>query len=163
VLGLALARMSMLFTLPCRHGRALSRYIENVGHSPLALRVTSASTTEASTGRISPHLPPFMFYECYYRLSSLLLQSLAHAAYITGVPKIRRGRPVQSGIAASGWAVSTRVGGSACLNKQGERWTCGVRRVDDLIKLSIPKLTFPPRQKRGPPLPHRGALRSDGR
>jgi endonuclease YncB( thermonuclease family) len=65
----------------------------------------------------------------------LLLPSLAHAADITGVPKIREGDQVQIGNSR------IRLGGidapsvdQLCLNNNGERWTCGVAARDELIK-----------------------------
>ena len=65
----------------------------------------------------------------------LALPSLAHAADITGVPKIREGDQVQIG------TTRIRLGGidapstdQLCLNTKGERWTCGVAARDELIK-----------------------------
>jgi endonuclease YncB( thermonuclease family) len=67
--------------------------------------------------------------------ASLLLPSLAQAADITGVPKIREGDQIQIG------ASRIRLGGidapsvdQLCLNHTGERWTCGVAARDELIK-----------------------------
>ena len=61
--------------------------------------------------------------------------ALAHAADITGVPKIREGDHVQIG------SSRIRLGGidapsrrSALPQQQGERWTCGVAARDELIK-----------------------------
>ncbi|WP_245313149.1 thermonuclease family protein, partial [Bradyrhizobium macuxiense] len=63
------------------------------------------------------------------------LPTLAFAADITGVPKIRDGDQVQIG------SVHIRLGGidapstdQLCLNTKGERWTCGVAARDALIK-----------------------------
>lgn len=71
-------------------------------------------------------------------LTALLLLSLptlARAADITGVPKIRHGDQVQIG------NVRIRLGGidapssdQLCLNTKGERWTCGIAARDELIK-----------------------------
>ena len=65
----------------------------------------------------------------------LALPSLAHAAEISGVPKIRQGDVVQIGNSR------IRLGGidapstdQLCLNTKGERWTCGVAARDALIK-----------------------------
>ena len=65
----------------------------------------------------------------------LALPSLAIAADISGVPKIREGDQVQIGSAR------IRLGGidapstdQLCLNTKGERWTCGAAARDELIK-----------------------------
>ncbi|WGS21040.1 MULTISPECIES: thermonuclease family protein [unclassified Bradyrhizobium] len=65
----------------------------------------------------------------------LSLPTLAHAADITGVPKIRDGDQVMIG------SVRIRLGGidapstdQLCLNTKGERWTCGVAARDALVK-----------------------------
>jgi len=65
----------------------------------------------------------------------LALPQLAHAAEITGVPRIRDGDQVQIG------TTRIRLGGidapstdQLCLNTKGERWTCGVAARDELIK-----------------------------
>jgi len=65
----------------------------------------------------------------------LALPTLAHAADITGVPKIRQGDIVQIGNSR------IRLGGidapstdQLCLNTKGDRWTCGVAARDALIK-----------------------------
>jgi len=65
----------------------------------------------------------------------LALPSLAHAADIAGVPKIREGDQVTIG------SNRVRLGGidapstdQLCLNPKGERWTCGVAARDELIK-----------------------------
>jgi endonuclease YncB( thermonuclease family) len=65
----------------------------------------------------------------------LALSSLAHAADISGVPKIREGDQVMIG------STRIRLGGidapstdQLCLNPKGERWTCGVAARDALIK-----------------------------
>jgi endonuclease YncB( thermonuclease family) len=64
-----------------------------------------------------------------------LLPSLAQAADITGVPRIREADSVQIG------ATRIRLGGvdapavdQLCLNNAGERWTCGIAARDELIK-----------------------------
>ena len=68
-------------------------------------------------------------------LLGLLLPSFAHAADITGVPKIREADALQIG------ASRIRLGGidapsvdQLCINNSGERWTCGVAARDELIK-----------------------------
>lgn len=65
----------------------------------------------------------------------LLLPAVAHAADISGVPKIREGDHVLIG------NTRIRLGGidapsvdQLCLNTNGERWTCGVAARDELIK-----------------------------
>ena len=65
----------------------------------------------------------------------VLLPQLAHAADITGVPKIREGDQVQIGnsrIRLSG--IDAPSVDQLCLNTNGERWTCGVAARDELIK-----------------------------
>ena len=64
-----------------------------------------------------------------------LLPAVAEAADVTGVPKIREGDSIQIG------STRIRLGGidapsvdQLCLNKTGERWTCGVAARDELIK-----------------------------
>jgi endonuclease YncB( thermonuclease family) len=68
-------------------------------------------------------------------LALMLPPSLAFAADITGVPKIREGDSIAIG------ATRIRLGGidapstdQLCLNTKGERWTCGVAARDELIK-----------------------------
>jgi len=65
----------------------------------------------------------------------LALPSLAIAADISGVPKIREGDQILIGSAR------IRLGGidapstdQLCLNNHGERWTCGAAARDELIK-----------------------------
>jgi endonuclease YncB( thermonuclease family) len=65
----------------------------------------------------------------------LLSTTLAQAAGISGVPKIREGDQVLIG------TTRVRLGGidapstdQLCLNTHGERWTCGVAARDELIK-----------------------------
>jgi endonuclease YncB( thermonuclease family) len=65
----------------------------------------------------------------------VLLPQLAHAADITGVPKIREGDQVQIGnsrIRLSG--IDAPSVDQLCLNNTAERWTCGVAARDELIK-----------------------------
>jgi len=64
-----------------------------------------------------------------------LLPTMARAADITGVPKIREGDQIQIG------STHIRLGGidapsvdQLCLNTTGERWTCGIAARDELIK-----------------------------
>jgi endonuclease YncB( thermonuclease family) len=68
-------------------------------------------------------------------LPLLLLPTLAQAADITGVPKIREADQIQIG------TTRIRLGGidapstdQLCLNTSGERWTCGVAAREALIK-----------------------------
>ena len=65
----------------------------------------------------------------------LALPSLAIAADISGVPKIREGDQILIG------STRIRLGGidapstdQLCLNNNGERWTCGAAARDELIK-----------------------------
>ena len=76
-----------------------------------------------------------MFKRFLVAITLLLLPSLAAAADITGVPKIRAGDQVQIG------NNRIRLGGidapqidQLCLNTKGERWTCGIAARDELIK-----------------------------
>jgi endonuclease YncB( thermonuclease family) len=65
----------------------------------------------------------------------LLLPSIAQAADITGVPKIRDGDQIQIGtsrIRLDG--IDAPSVDQLCLNNTGERWTCGVAARDELIK-----------------------------
>lgn len=64
-----------------------------------------------------------------------LLPTLASAADITGVPKIRQADLIQIG------TTRIRLGGidapstdQLCLNNKSERWTCGIAARDELIK-----------------------------
>src|SRR5262245_15409672 len=68
-------------------------------------------------------------------LSQLALPSLAEAADISGMAKVRAGDSVVIG------NTRIRLGGidapavdQLCLNTKGERWTCGVAARDELIK-----------------------------
>jgi endonuclease YncB( thermonuclease family) len=74
--------------------------------------------------------PKFLF-----ALLIFLVPSVAGAADITGVPKIREGDQILMG------NIRIRLGGidapsadQLCLNTKGERWTCGVAARDELIK-----------------------------
>jgi endonuclease YncB( thermonuclease family) len=74
--------------------------------------------------------PKFLF-----ALLIFLVPSVAGAADITGVPKIREGDQILMG------NTRIRLGGidapsadQLCLNTKGERWTCGVAARDELIK-----------------------------
>ena len=65
----------------------------------------------------------------------LLLSSIAQAADVTGVPKIRDGDQIQIGnsrIRLDG--IDAPSADQLCLNNTGERWTCGVAARDELIK-----------------------------
>ena len=76
-----------------------------------------------------------MLHKFLFAIFIFLLPTLADAADITGVPKIREGDQIQIG------NTRIRLGGidapsvdQLCLNTQGERWTCGVAARDELIK-----------------------------
>jgi len=65
----------------------------------------------------------------------LLAPSLAYAADVSGVPKIREADLVQIGnsrIRLSG--IDAPSADQLCLNTNGERWTCGIAARDELIK-----------------------------
>jgi endonuclease YncB( thermonuclease family) len=65
----------------------------------------------------------------------LLAPSLAYAADVSGVPKIREADLVQIGnsrIRLSG--IDAPSADQLCLNTKGERWTCGVAARDELIR-----------------------------
>ncbi|MBC7577715.1 MAG: thermonuclease family protein [Tardiphaga sp.] len=68
-------------------------------------------------------------------LALLLLPTLAHAADVTGVPRIRDGDQMAFG------STRIRLAGidapsldQLCLNATGERWSCGVAAHDALVK-----------------------------
>jgi endonuclease YncB( thermonuclease family) len=68
-------------------------------------------------------------------LSLVVLPAIAHAADISGVPKIHEGDQVTIGsskIRLSG--VDAPSVDQLCLDTKGERWTCGVAARDELIK-----------------------------
>jgi endonuclease YncB( thermonuclease family) len=68
-------------------------------------------------------------------LPAIILPALAHAADISGVPKIHEGDQVTIGsskIRLSG--VDAPSVDQLCLDTKGERWTCGVAARDELIK-----------------------------
>jgi endonuclease YncB( thermonuclease family) len=76
-----------------------------------------------------------MFIRYLPALLLMLLPSLAQAADIVGIPRIREADAIQIG------ATRIRLGGidapsrdQLCLNTKGERWTCGVAARDELIK-----------------------------
>src|SRR5450759_816806 len=76
-----------------------------------------------------------MFMKSLIAILLLFLPAIAHAADITGIPKIREGDQIQIG------SSRIRLGGidapsadQLCLNNSGERWTCGVAARDELIK-----------------------------
>jgi len=65
----------------------------------------------------------------------LLLPSLALAADITGVPKIREGDQVQIGTSRIRlFGIDAPSVDQLCLNNSSERWTCGVAARDELVK-----------------------------
>jgi endonuclease YncB( thermonuclease family) len=76
-----------------------------------------------------------MLRNCFCAVLLLLLPSIAQAADITGVPKIRDGDQIQIGntrIRLDG--IDAPSVDQLCLNHTGERWTCGVAARDELIK-----------------------------
>ena len=65
----------------------------------------------------------------------LLIPSLAHAADVSGVPKIREADSIQIGnsrIRLSG--IDAPSVDQLCLNTKGERWSCGVAAREELIR-----------------------------
>jgi endonuclease YncB( thermonuclease family) len=65
----------------------------------------------------------------------LLAPSLAQAADVSGVPKIREADLVQIGNSRIRLAgIDAPSVDQLCLNTKGERWTCGVAARDELIK-----------------------------
>jgi endonuclease YncB( thermonuclease family) len=65
----------------------------------------------------------------------LLVPSLAHAADVSGVPRIREADLVQIGNSRIRLAgIDAPSVDQLCLNTRGERWTCGVAARDELIK-----------------------------
>jgi endonuclease YncB( thermonuclease family) len=89
-----------------------------------------------------------MFMKSLLLFAFLALPSLAQAADITGVAKIREADAIQIG------PTRIRLGGidapsvdQLCLNNAGDRWTCGVAARDELIKYTEGKnWTCHPRQ-----------------
>ena len=76
-----------------------------------------------------------MFMKFLCAVAILVLPTLANAADISGIPKIREGDQVQIGnarIRLSG--VDAPSVDQLCLNVSGERWTCGVAARDELIR-----------------------------
>ena len=76
-----------------------------------------------------------MFMKFLIAIALLVLPAIAHAADITGIPRIRDGDQLQIG------NTRIRLGGidapsvdQLCLNNSGERWTCGIAARDELIK-----------------------------
>jgi endonuclease YncB( thermonuclease family) len=65
----------------------------------------------------------------------VLLPSLAQAADITGVPKIREADLIQIGNSRIRLdAIDAPSVDQLCLNNKGDRWTCGVAARDELIR-----------------------------
>jgi endonuclease YncB( thermonuclease family) len=84
---------------------------------------------------ISPMFRPLAIAALLLLPPLALAPQLAHAADVSGVPKIREGDSLQIG------ANRIRLGGidapsvdQLCINTKGERWTCGVAARDELIK-----------------------------
>src|ERR1700759_3796815 len=76
-----------------------------------------------------------MLQKLLFAMIGLLLPTLAQAADISGVARVREGDTVVIG------SNRIRLGGidapsvdQLCLNTKGERWTCGVAARDELIK-----------------------------
>jgi endonuclease YncB( thermonuclease family) len=65
----------------------------------------------------------------------IVLPAMAHAADVSGIPKIREGDQVQIGntrIRLAG--IDAPSVDQLCLNTMGERWTCGIAARDELIR-----------------------------
>ena len=76
-----------------------------------------------------------MFMKLLLPTLVLLLPSLAQAADIIGVPKIREGDQVQIGNSRIRlFGIDAPSVDQLCLNNTAERWTCGVAARDELIK-----------------------------
>ena len=76
-----------------------------------------------------------MFMKLLISAVVLLLPSLAQAADITGVPKIREGDQVQIGTSRVRlFGIDAPSVDQLCLNNTAERWTCGVAARDELTK-----------------------------
>jgi endonuclease YncB( thermonuclease family) len=68
-------------------------------------------------------------------LALFLLPAFAHAADISGVPKIREGDQITIGSSRIRLAgIDAPSVDQLCLDTKGERWTCGVAARDELIK-----------------------------
>ena len=90
----------------------------------------------------------------------VLLPAMAHAADLTGVPKIRDGDQITIGntrIRLGG--IDAPSGDQLCLNNNGERWTCGVAAREALVKHVGNKSWTCHIQNDRSPRPHGGALR----
>jgi endonuclease YncB( thermonuclease family) len=76
-----------------------------------------------------------MFMKLLISALVLLLPSLAQAADITGVPKIREGDQVQIGTSRIRlFGIDAPSVDQLCLNNTAERWTCGGAARDELTK-----------------------------
>lgn len=76
-----------------------------------------------------------MFMRRLFPIILLLLPSMAVAADISGVPKIRDGDQVIIGTTRIRLAgIDAPSFDQLCLNTKGERWTCGAAARDELIK-----------------------------
>ena len=70
-------------------------------------------------------------------IAALLLPTLAHAADVTGVPKIRDGDQVAFGATRIRLAgIDAPSNDQLCLNPSGERWTCGAAAHEALQKFA---------------------------
>ena len=68
-------------------------------------------------------------------IAIVVLPAMAHAADVSGIPKIREGDQVQIGNARIRLAgIDAPSVDQLCLNTMGERWTCGVAARDELTK-----------------------------
>ena len=68
-------------------------------------------------------------------IAMVVLPAMAHAADVSGIPKIREGDQVQIGNARIRLAgIDAPSVDQLCLNTKGERWTCGIAARDELIR-----------------------------
>ena len=76
-----------------------------------------------------------MFMKLLFSALALLLPSMALAADVTGVAKVRDGDQIHIGNSRIRLAgIDAPSADQLCLNDKGERWTCGSAARDELIK-----------------------------
>jgi endonuclease YncB( thermonuclease family) len=76
-----------------------------------------------------------MFMKFWIAIAIVVLPAMAHAADVSGIPKIREGDQVQIGNARIRLAgIDAPSVDQLCLNTKGERWTCGIAARDELIR-----------------------------
>jgi endonuclease YncB( thermonuclease family) len=76
-----------------------------------------------------------MFMKFWLAIVIVALPAMAHAADVSGVPKIREGDQILIGSTRIRLAgIDAPAVDQLCLNTKGERWTCGVAARDELIR-----------------------------